>query len=130
MRNPSEQLVEAAVAALKKQKDPRGVPALRHVAQAKYDAFLKLSIADAQLALGDRDGFYTLFTVLKTDGAPLARQQASELLEKGAGKKFGYMAEANARQNGAALAAIEAWLKSQRIARREGSASGAARSGK
>ena len=113
MRNPSEQIVEAAVDVLKKQNDPRAVPALQHAAQGNYDSFLKLSIAQAQLALGDRGGFSTLINILKSDGAGLARQQASDLLEKLAGKKFGYQAEKDVHQNSTALASIDAWMNSE-----------------
>ncbi len=113
MRDPSEQVVEAVVDALKEKQDPRAIPALRHVAQGNYDAFLKLSIAEAQLASGDGEGFVTLGGILKGDGAPVARQRASELLEKSAGKKFGYHAEKDLQQNGAAVANIESWLKNE-----------------
>ena len=113
MRNPSEQIVEAAVEVLKRQNDPRAVPALRHAAQGNYDGFLQLSIAQAQLALGDGQGFLTLVAILKSEGPGLARQQASDLLEKLAGKKFGYQAEKDIHQNGTTLATIDAWLNSE-----------------
>lgn len=113
MRNPSEQFVEAAVEALKERKDPAAIPALRHAAQSNYDAFLKVSIAEAQLAAGDAGGFDTLAAVLKGDGAPLARRRASELLDKGAGKGFGYNADRDSQQNGPAIASIQAWLKNE-----------------
>ena len=111
MANPSEQIVEAVVDALKEQKDPGTVPALRHAAQQNYDAFLKLSIAEAQIAAGDDQGFFTLAAILKEDGAPLARQRASELLERSAGRKFGYNSERDVQQNAAAVASVEAWLR-------------------
>lgn len=113
MRNPSEQIVEAAVEVLKNQNDPRAVPALQHAAQGNYDGFLKLSIAEAQLVLGDREGFSTLVAILKSESPSLARQQASELLEKLIGKKFGYQADKDVQHNGAALASIDAWLKGE-----------------
>ncbi len=112
-RNPSEQIVEALVEVLKHQNDPGAVATLREAAKANYDSFLKLSIAQAQLELGDREGFATLLAILKSDGAGLARQQASDLLEKLSGKKFGYQAEKEVQQNGSALASIDAWLKSE-----------------
>jgi zinc/manganese transport system permease protein len=112
-RNPSEQIVESAVELLKEQNDPRAVPALRQAAQGNHDSFLKLSIAEAQMTLGDREVFATLLAILKSDGAGLARQQASDLLEKLSGKKFGYHAEKEVQQNGSALASIDAWLKSE-----------------
>jgi zinc/manganese transport system permease protein len=112
-RNPSEQIVESAVELLKEQNDPRAVPALRQAAQGNHDSFLKLSIAEAQMMLGDREVFATLLAILKSDGAGLARQQASDLLEKLSGKKFGYHAEKEVQQNGSALASIDAWLKSE-----------------
>ena len=113
MRDLSDQVVEAVVDALKEKQDARAVPALRHAAQGNYDAFLKLSIAEAQLASGDGEGFVTLAGILRSDGASLARQRASELLEKKAGKKFGYDAGKDLQQNGAALASIESWLKNE-----------------
>ena len=113
MHDPSEQVVEAVVDALKEKQDARAIPALRRVAQGNYDAFLKLSIAEAQLASGDGDGFVTLAGILKGDGAPLARQRASELLERSAGKKFGYNADKDLQQNGAAVASIDTWLKNE-----------------
>lgn len=112
-RARSEQVVEATVEALRKQKDPRAVSALQRAAQGDYDDFLKLSIAKAQLALGDRDGFATLVRVLKGDEASFARQQASELLEKQAGRKFSYDSQKPAAQNKAALQRIEEWWKSE-----------------
>ncbi len=51
-RAQSHQAVEATVEALAKQKDPRAIPALQRAARGPYDSFLKLSIAQAQLALG------------------------------------------------------------------------------
>ncbi|MGE5307290.1 MAG: metal ABC transporter permease [Alphaproteobacteria bacterium] len=113
MGNPSEQIVEAVVNALKERKDAAAIAALRHAAQGNYDAFLQLSIAEAQLASGDAEGFVTLAGILKGDGAPVARQRASELLEKSAGKKFGYNADGDLRQNGAAVASIETWIKNE-----------------
>jgi zinc/manganese transport system permease protein len=111
-RNPSEQIVEALVEVLKHQNDPGAVAVLREAARAAYDSFLKLSIAQAQLELGDREGLATLLAILKSDGAGLARQQANDLLEKLSGKKFGYQVEKDIQQNGSALASIDAWLKS------------------
>ena len=112
-RNPSEQIVEALVEVLKHQNDPGAVAVLREAAKANYDSFLKLSIAQAQLELGDREGLATLLAILKSEGAGLARQQANDLLEKLSGKKFGYQAEKDIQQNGSALASIDAWLKSE-----------------
>lgn len=111
MRNPSEQIVEAAVEVLKKQNDPRAVPALRHAAQGNYDDFLKLSIAQAQLALGDPEGFATLIKILKNDGASLARQEANELLEKQSGIRFGYQPDKEPVKNKLALQKIDQWWK-------------------
>jgi zinc/manganese transport system permease protein len=114
MRNPAEQIVEAAVEVLKKQNDPRAVPALRHAAQGNYDGFLKLSIAQAQLALGDPEGFGTLIMVLKNDGPSLARQEANELLENQSGTKFGYQAEKTVGENRAALQTIDQWSRTEK----------------
>ena len=113
MENPSEQIVEAVADDLKERKDAAAIAALRYAARGNYDAFLKLSIAEAQLASGDAEGFVTLAGILKGGGAPFARQRASELLEKSAGKKFGYNADRDLRQNGAAVASIELWIKNE-----------------
>ncbi|TMB68610.1 MAG: HEAT repeat domain-containing protein, partial [Deltaproteobacteria bacterium] len=112
-RAQAHQVIEATVEALAKQKDPRAIPALQRAARGPYDSFLKLSIAQAQVALGDREGLATLVSVLKSDGAALARQQASDLLERVAGKKFGYQSDKDVRQNSAALARIDAWVNSE-----------------
>ncbi|MGH8527934.1 MAG: HEAT repeat domain-containing protein, partial [Gammaproteobacteria bacterium] len=105
----SDQVIEATVAALSKQQDPRAIPALRHAANGPYDDFLKFSIARAQLALGDPEGFGTLIRILKDDEAAYARQQAHELLEARSGQKFGYEPERTVAQNATALKHIEEW---------------------
>jgi zinc/manganese transport system permease protein len=112
-RTQSHQVIEATVEALRKQKDPRAIPALQHAAQGNYDSFLKLAIAQAQLTLGDREGLSTLVGILKTDSAGLARQQANDQLERLAGKKFGYQPDKDVLQNRAALARIDAWTKDE-----------------
>jgi len=112
-RTQSEQVVEAAVEALRKQKDPRAIPVLRHAAQANYDDFLKLSIAKTQLALGDPEGFATLIKILQNEGATLARQEASELVEKQAGIIFGYQPDKSTTENEVALQRIGQWWKKE-----------------
>ena len=112
-RTQSEQVVEATVEALIKQKDARAVPTLRLAAQGDYDDFLKLSIAKAQLALGDREGFSTLIKILKNEESVLARQQANTLLERQSEHKFGYQPEKSVAQNEAALQKIDAWWKTE-----------------
>jgi zinc/manganese transport system permease protein len=109
-RTRSEQVIEATVEALSKQKDPRAIPALRAAAQSDYDPFLKLTIARAQLATGDLEGYGTLLPILKNDEAGFARSQANELLESKASQKFGYDPEQPVAQNAAALRRIEAWI--------------------
>lgn len=109
----SEQVVEATVEALRKQKDARAVPALRLAARGNYDDFLKLSIARAQLALGDREGFATLIKILKNEESVFARQQANEFLEVQSKHKFGYRPEKTVAQNGAALQKIDEWWRSE-----------------
>lgn len=112
-RTRSEQVVEATVEALRKQKDPRAVPALQRAAQGDYDDFLKLAMAKAQLALGDREGFATLIKILKNDESVFARQQVNEFLEKQSGHKFSYRPEKTVAQNEAALQKIDEWWKSE-----------------
>jgi zinc/manganese transport system permease protein len=108
-RTKSDQVIEATVAALSKQQDPRALPALRHAANGPYDDFLKFSIAKAQLALGDPEGFGTLIRILKDDEAAYARTQAHELLEALSGQKFGYQPERTVAQNASALKHIDDW---------------------
>ena len=112
-RTQSEQVVEATVEALRKQQDPRAVPALQLAARGNYDDFLKLSIAKAQLALGDREGFATLIKILKNDESVFARQQASETLEKQSERKFAYQPEKSVAQNEVALQKIDEWWKTE-----------------
>lgn len=124
-RTKSEHVVEATVEALAKQEDPRAIPALRDAAKRDYDPFLKLTIAKAQLELGDDEGHATLIEILKNDEAsPLARQQANELLEMHAGKKFGYDAQKSVAENEQALQKIEQWWNQKR--KKTGSNSAAA----
>lgn len=105
----SDQVVEAAVTALTKQKDPKAIPALRGAAQTTYDSFLQLTIAKAQLTLRDTEGFATLIKILKDDEAGFARQQASELLNGASGRDWGYNAERSVVENAAALKNITEW---------------------
>jgi HEAT repeat protein len=105
----SDEVVEAAVTALSKQRDPRAIPALRSASKQIYDDFLKLTIGKAQLTLGDTEGFATLIEILKDDEAGFARQQASDLVEKTSGRKFGYNAELTVGQNTVALKKIDDW---------------------
>jgi zinc/manganese transport system permease protein len=105
----SEQMVETVAEALGKQKDPRAIPALSAAANNHYDDFLKLTIAQAQLAVGDQQGFATLIAILKSDDAGFARQQAIEVLEKQSGKKFDYDAQKSVAENQAALKKIDQW---------------------
>jgi len=52
-------------------------------------------------------------TVLKSDDAGLARQQANALLEKQSGKQFGYQPDKDVKQNFPALSRIAAWLNGE-----------------
>jgi zinc/manganese transport system permease protein len=105
----SEDLIEAIVEALGKQKDPRASSALREAANGDYDDFLKFTIANAQLFVGDREGFATLIKILGNDEAGFARQQAIQLLEAESGKSFGYDAEKPVKENARALKKISDW---------------------
>jgi zinc/manganese transport system permease protein len=112
-KTTSEELIESTVEALAQQKDPRAIPALRAAATRDYDPFLKLTIARAQLAVGDNQGFKTLIEILKNEEAGFARVQAYELLEKLSGEKFGYMAEKDIIQNENAIQQIDDWWKNK-----------------
>jgi zinc/manganese transport system permease protein len=105
----SEQVVEAVAEALGKQKDPRAIPALDAAANNHYDDFLKLTIAQAQLAVGDHQGFATLIAILKSDEGGFARQQAIEILEKQSAKKFDYDPQKTVAENQAAIKKMDDW---------------------
>jgi HEAT repeat protein len=108
-RTRSDEVVEATVAAMSKQKDARAIPALRKAAAGVYDHFLKLTIGEAQLNVGDAEGFLTLINILREDDAGYARHQANELLEKKSGRRFGYNPGAPVAANGQALKRMEDW---------------------
>jgi zinc/manganese transport system permease protein len=108
-RTKSDQVVEAAIVALGKQRDPRAIPALREAAVRLDDVFLKLTVARAQLGLGDIAGFGTLILLLKNPEAGYARVQAHELLESKAGRKFGYDPGKSVEDNAGALRQIQEW---------------------
>jgi zinc/manganese transport system permease protein len=109
----SEQLVEATVDALAQQKDPRAISALRQAANKDYDEFMKLSIAKAQLKVGDSQGYLTLIKILETEEGGFARQQAYEALEEQSGQKFGYNAEKSVGENAGALKKIRTWWQKE-----------------
>ena len=109
----SEQLVEATVDALAKQRDPRAISALQRAANKDYDDFMKLSIASAQLKVGDSQGFLTLIKILETEEGGFARQQASEALEEQSHKKFGYNAQKTVSENAEALRKIRSWWREE-----------------
>jgi zinc/manganese transport system permease protein len=108
-RTKSDEVVESAVLAISKQKDGRAIPALRKAAAGIYDYFLKLTIAEAQLNIGDTEGFSTLLAILKEDDAGYARHQANDLFAAKAGRKFGYDPNLSAEANRQALAEMDQW---------------------
>jgi zinc/manganese transport system permease protein len=112
-KTSSEQVVEAVVEALGKQKDSRAIPALRHASQQEFDDFLKVSIARSQLTVGDPGGLDTLIDVLRDPEAAFARRQALELLEQSASMKFGYDPDQPVARNQHALRRIEEWRRNK-----------------
>ena len=112
-RASSEQLVEATIEALSTQRDPRAIAALREATKKDFDDFLKLSIANAQLNVGDAQGFRTLLQILESEDGGYARQQAAELLESRTGQKFGYKPDKTIGENSVALQKIRKWWQSQ-----------------
>jgi hypothetical protein len=112
-RTKSDQVQEEVVNALAAQRDPKAIPALRRASEGHWDEFMMLTIAGAQLKVGDPQGFATLIKVLKVEGATYARQQANDLLEKTSGRTFGYKADVPVSENGAALKNIEEWYKKE-----------------
>ena len=112
-KTTSEELIESTVEALAQQKDPRAIPALREAAGRDYDPFLKLTIARAQLEVGDNEGFQTLIEIFKNKEAGFARVQAYELLEELSGQSFGYMADKSTEQNKTSIRKMEDWWKNK-----------------
>jgi zinc/manganese transport system permease protein len=108
-KSQSDEVVEAAAIALSKQKDARAIPALRKAADGTYDYFLKLTIAEAQLDIGDTQGFMTLIKILDQDDAGYARRKAIDALERKAGRKFDYNPESPAAANQIARQKIGDW---------------------
>lgn len=113
LRAKSDEVIEGTVDALSKQRDPRAIPALRQAAQGPYDDFLKLSIAKAQLTVGDAEGFKTLINVLHNNEAVFARQQANALLEDKSRHQYGYDPNKSVEQNQHALQKMEDWWKNE-----------------
>jgi zinc/manganese transport system permease protein len=109
MRSRSDEVVEATVTAMSKLKDARAIPALRKAAAGVYDYFLKLTIAEAQLNVGDTEGYSTLIGILSEDDAGYARHQANQLFERKSGRKFGYNPDAPAAANDQALKKMADW---------------------
>ena len=107
----SDEVAEAAVAAMGRQKDRRSIPALRRAASGKFDYFLKLTIAEAQLNIGDPQGYETLIKIMGEDDAGYARHQANTLFEKRSGRQFGYNPDAPAAANKAALREMQDWTR-------------------
>jgi zinc/manganese transport system permease protein len=109
----SEQLIEAIVETLGAQKDPRAASALQEAAKGDYDDFLKFTIANAQLSVGDRQGFSTLIKILGNEEAGFARQQANELLQSSSARNFGYDASKSVADNASPLKKIHTWWEEQ-----------------
>lgn len=108
-RTHSDEVVEAIATAMSRQKDARAIPALRKAAAGVHDYFLQLTIAQAQLNLGDSEGFTTLVSILEADDAGYARHKANELIEKTSNQQFGYNPDAPVAANTEALKKIEVW---------------------
>jgi hypothetical protein len=70
---------------------------------------MKLTIANAQLNVGDSQGFLTLIRSLETENGGFARQQALEILQENAGKRFDYDPAKSVAENAAALQKIREW---------------------
>ena len=108
-KTSSEQVIEAIVEALAKQKDPGAISALQAAAKKDFDEFLKLSIANAQLKVGDPQGFLTLIKILETEDGGFARQQAFDTFQEQSHKKFGYKPDTTVKENSTALKEIHTW---------------------
>jgi zinc/manganese transport system permease protein len=109
VRTSSDEVVEAIANAMRQQKDARAIPALRKAAAGIHDFFLKLTIAEAQLSVGDSEGFSTLIGILGEDDAGYARHQANELLETKSGQKFGYNPDLPVSANDPAIRKMHNW---------------------
>jgi zinc/manganese transport system permease protein len=108
-RTHSDEVVEAIATAMSNQKDTRAIPALRKAAAGVYDYFLQLTIGQAQLNVGDTQGFSTLIKILKAEDAGYARHQANELLERKSKQRFGYDPDEPVSANSRALKKMEDW---------------------
>jgi HEAT repeat protein len=95
VRSQSEEVAEATAIAIDKQKDSRVIPALRKAAAGIYDYFLKLTIAEAQLNIGDAEDFSTLINILNQDDSGYTCCKANELLGNKSGRKFRYNPDAS-----------------------------------
>lgn len=109
MRSRSDEVVEATVTAMSKLKDARAIPALRKAAAGVYDYFLKLTIAEAQLNVGDTEGYSTLIGILSEDDAGYARHQANRLFESRSDRKFGYNPDLSVAANSPSLKEMSDW---------------------
>jgi zinc/manganese transport system permease protein len=79
---PSDRLVEHLAAALAHLGDPSAVPALLESAGGNIDAFLKVTLAEAILALRSPEGFRVLIDVLASDAPLVPRSEAEKLLSR------------------------------------------------
>lgn len=94
---------------MSKLKDARAIPALRKAAAGVYDYFLKLTIAEAQLNVGDTEGYSTLIGILSEDDAGYARHQANQLFESRSDRKFGYNPDLPVAANSPSLKEMSDW---------------------
>jgi zinc/manganese transport system permease protein len=108
-RTHSDEVVEAIATAMSNQRDSRAIPSLRKAAAGVNDYFLQLTIGQAQLNVGDTQGFSTLIKILKADDAGYARHQANKLLERKSKQKFGYDPDEPVSANSQALKKMEDW---------------------
>ena len=108
-RTKSDEVVESAVTVLSKLNDTRAIPALRKAAAGVDDYFLKLTIAEAQLNVGDAQGFATLLAILREDDAGYARHQAYRLFEAKSGSRFTYNPDSPVKTNSEAISAMSRW---------------------
>lgn len=79
---PSDRLVERLAAGLAHLGDPSAVPALLESAGGDIDAYLKVTLAEAILALRSPEGFRVLIDVLASDAPAVPREAAEKLLAK------------------------------------------------
>jgi zinc/manganese transport system permease protein len=109
--HPSDRLVEHAAEALARFGDPAAVPALLAAGARDLDPDLRLTVAEAVLALHDPRGMGILLEALGADPPLLVRRRAVALLQTYFGRTFDYDPDAPSAARAAAIESIDTWWR-------------------